>query len=219
MSEYIVTISLESNCLLGSGEGWGSVVDADIVFDNIGLPYFPARRLKGCIRESAKEVLEMMECAGIKKFNKQQIDLAFGRPGETDGANVIFNNLYLPNYKDVVSWCSWALQEFKCALSPEVIVNSFTNIRQQTSINDKGIAEDKSLRTFRVLKSGLKFEGSVMIKKENTEILNLLALSCSNLRYVGTMRNRGYGKVTCSLKKGDMNLSTRYIEQLEKEVI
>ena len=46
MSEYIVTISLESNCLLGSGEGWGSVVDADIVFDNIGLPYFPARRLK-----------------------------------------------------------------------------------------------------------------------------------------------------------------------------
>ena len=218
MSEYKIVITLESNCLLGSGEGWGSIIDADIVFDNIGLPYFPARRLKGCIRESAEEILEMMEYAGIKKFGKQQFDLIFGKSGDIDGAEVIFNNLYLPNYKDVVLWCGWALKEFKCALSPEIIVNSFTNIRHQTSINEKGIADDKSLRTCRVLKSGLKFEGSVTVKNKNSDILDLLALSCLNLRHIGAMRNKGYGEVGCSLRKEADNISTRCIERLEREV-
>ncbi len=219
MTGYSINISLLSDCLLGSGEGWGSVVDADIVFDSIGLPYFPARRLKGCIRESAKEVIEMMDYAGIKKFSRNIEQDAFGSPGEVKGANVIFNNLLIPDYEDVARWCSWANEEYKSAISPEVIVNSFTSIRQQTAIDDKGIADDKSLRTARVLKAGLEFKGTVLIRQETQEIVDLLAFACANIRYVGTMRNKGYGRISCSLEKGNMNLSEICIEWLEKEVM
>lgn len=219
MNEYTIIIKLKSNCLLGSGEGWGSVIDSDIVFDRTGLPYFPARRLKGCLKESAEEVLEMLRSAELKKINNNIIKVAFGSPGDMEGAGIIFNNLHLPNYKEVLSWCRWGLQEFDGLLSPEVIVNSFTNIRQQTSINEQGVAEDGSLRTFRVLKTGVVFEGEIIFKEENQEIINLLALSCANLRHVGTMRNRGYGKVKCCLKKGKIDLSEKTIEQLAEGVL
>ncbi len=219
MTGYSINISLLSDCLLGSGEGWGSVVDADIVFDSIGLPYFPARRLKGCIRESAKEVIEMMDDAGIKKFSKNIERDVFGSAGEVKGAKVIFNNLLIPNYEDVARWCGWANEKYKNAISPEVIVTSFTSIRQQTAIDDKGIADDKSLRTARVLKAGLEFKGTVLIRQETQEIVDLLAFACANLRYVGTMRNKGYGRISCAFKKEDSDLIKECIERLEKEVM
>lgn len=218
MREYTILIKLESHCLLGSGEGWGSVIDTDIVFDRIGLPYFPARRLKGCLRESALEVLEMLEGTGLKKFDHHIMEATFGRPGACEGADVIFSNLLLPNYKEIVSWLRWGFQELNGLLSPETIVTAFTSLRQQTSITREGIAEDGSLRTCRVLKSGLTFTGSIILKSENREILNLLALSCANLRYVGTMRTRGYGRVKCSLKEGELDLSSRAIDELKEEV-
>lgn len=219
MSKYKIIVKLESNCMLGSGEGWGSVIDADIIFDSVGLPYLPARRLKGCLRESAKEVVEMMEYAGINKFESKIIDKIFGSSGDTNGAAAVFNNLYLTNYKDVHDWCKWVFQECSDAISPEAVINSFTDIKQQTSIDNEGIADDKSLRTFRFLKRGVEFEGVVDIKKEDEKTIALLALACLNLRYIGTMRNRGYGKVSCRLNDGEKNLSQNYIEQIEREAI
>ena len=217
MSEYIISIALKSNCLLGSGEGWGSVIDADIVFDSFGLPYFPARRLKGCLRESANEVLEMLEDANINEFDEKIVAQVFGSGSKSAG--IIFNNLYLPNYREVASWCQWIIEQFNDILSPEIVVNSYTTLRQQTAVNEKGIADDGSLRTYRVLKPDITFEGSIDLKEENKEILSLLALSCANLRRVGTLRNRGYGKIKCTLKKGKTDLSKESIKQLEEGVV
>lgn len=219
MDEYTLVVELISNCLLGSGEGWGSVIDNDIVFDRIGLPYFPARRLKGCLRESAEEILEMLESAQLKKYDNNIIKVAFGTSADTEGAKIIFNSLHLPNHQEVASWCRWGIQEFSEFISPEILVNSFTSIKQQTAINEQGVADDGSLRTFRVLKKGITFEGKVIMKEENSEVMNLLALSCANLRHVGTMRNRGYGKVKCCLKRGKIDLSEKCIIKLEEGVI
>ncbi|HBK68443.1 MAG TPA: hypothetical protein DDZ91_07360 [Firmicutes bacterium] len=218
MREYTILITMESYCLLGSGEGWGSVIDTDIVFDRNGLPYFPARRLKGCLRESALEVLEMLEGTGLKKFDRHIIETTFGRPGDSEGAGVIFNNLLLPNHKEIVSWLRWGFQELNGLLFPETIIATFTSLRQRTSITKEGIAEDGSLRTCRVLKSGLTFTGGIIMKSENREIMNLIALSCANLRHVGTMRTRGYGRVKCSLKEGEVDLSSKVVDELEEEV-
>jgi len=218
MREYTIVIELESHCLLGSGEGWGSVIDTDIVFDRTGLPYFPARRLKGCLRESALEVLEMLEGTGLKKFDRRLIESIFGRPGDSEGAGVIFNNLFLPKHKEIVSWLRWGFQELYGLLSPETIVAAFTSLRQQTSITKQGIAEDGSLRTCRVLKSGLIFTGDIILKSEKREVMDLIALSCANLRHVGTMRTRGYGRVKCSLKEGEVDLSSKAVDELEEEV-
>ncbi len=58
--EYEVRIKTESPLCLNSGKADVNV-DADIVHDALGLPYFPGKRLRGLLYESAVEVVEMAE--------------------------------------------------------------------------------------------------------------------------------------------------------------
>ncbi|MGI6308496.1 MAG: RAMP superfamily CRISPR-associated protein [Dethiobacteria bacterium] len=218
MQKYRIQLELTSPCLPGAGEGWGSVIDTDLVFDSSGLPYFPARRLKGALRESAVEVMEMMQNAKISYFDQDLIKHVFGTPGDIEGGKIYFSNLHLPQYDEVSAWCRWALQEYNNILSPDVITNVLTEIRQQTSINEDGLAENHSLRTVRVLKTGLSFEGEISLLSKNETAIDLLALSCANLHRLGTMRNRGFGRVKCSLLAGNQNIFEKTINKLEKKV-
>ncbi len=217
MQKYRIQLELTSPCLPGAGEGRGSVIDTDLVFDSCGLPYFPARRLKGALRESANEVIEMLQQAKISYFEQGLIEHIFGVPGDIEGGKIYFSNLHLPQYDEVSAWCRWALQEYNNILSPDVITNVLTELRQQTSINENGIAEDHSLRTVRVLKTGLSFEGEISLLSKNETAIDLLALSCANLHRLGTMRNRGFGCVKCSLFAGNQNIFGYAIDKLEKE--
>ena len=54
-----ITIKLLSDLCTASGETHNSMVDTDIVYDEYGIPYIPAKRIKGCIREAALEMMEM----------------------------------------------------------------------------------------------------------------------------------------------------------------
>lgn len=218
MKEYIIRLEFISPGLPGVGEGWGSIIDTDIVFDSLGLPYFPGRRLKGLLKESARQVFEMLDLSGATYFDDDLINKAFGKPGSIEGGEIIFTNLQLPDYKDVSMWCRWALTQYNTILSPDVIINAFTEIRQQTAINEKGIADDNSFRTVRVLKAGTVFEGNACIKYDNSDndIEDLLALACINLRRLGTMRNRGFGKVKCALLYKGKDLSEQSIKRIEK---
>ena len=53
-----ITIKLLSDLCTCSGETYNSVVDMDVVYDENGIPYIPAKRIKGCIREAALEMKE-----------------------------------------------------------------------------------------------------------------------------------------------------------------
>ena len=54
-----IKIELLSDLCTCSGETYNSMVDMDVVYDENGIPYIPAKRLKGCIRESALEMQEL----------------------------------------------------------------------------------------------------------------------------------------------------------------
>ena len=54
-----IKIELLSDLCTCSGETYNSIVDMDIVYDENGIPYIPAKRIKGCIREAALEMCEM----------------------------------------------------------------------------------------------------------------------------------------------------------------
>ena len=84
MSVFKLNLKLLSDTLIGSGEGWGAIIDNDIVFDDFGLPYIPARRVKGCLRESALEVMEMFEQSGISFASRGDIGTLFGKPGQSE---------------------------------------------------------------------------------------------------------------------------------------
>ena len=75
-------IKLLSDMHLGSGKADVNL-DADIVYDENGMPYFPAKRLKGLLYESAKEILEMSAVSGKLLFTEEAVENLFGQPGRT----------------------------------------------------------------------------------------------------------------------------------------
>ena len=55
-----ITIELLSDICIGSGESYNSVIDTDVTYDDYGLPYIPAKRIKGCIREAGLELKDLV---------------------------------------------------------------------------------------------------------------------------------------------------------------
>ncbi|WP_269849656.1 RAMP superfamily CRISPR-associated protein [Methanosarcina horonobensis] len=107
MSSFNLNIGLLSDTLIGSGEGWGATIDSDIVFDKYGLPYIPAKRIKGCLRESAVEVLEIFEKASIGFVSQKEIDSLFGEIGQTESGELSFSNAYIEDYALNKQWVEW----------------------------------------------------------------------------------------------------------------
>lgn len=216
MRELTFKITTISEVLTGSGEGWGATIDTDIVFDEYGLPYIPAKRIKGCLRESAMEMAEMFKVSD--SCFERKVEILFGKRGDQDPAPICFNNLYLENYEANKAWLQWAMEKYPSFISRDMVLNTFNNIRQQTAIDDKGIADDKSLRTIRVLKRNIAFSGSVQILDNKVEI-DLFCLAVCNLRYIGTKRNRGFGHICCELYDNQKELTTECLNRLEKKEV
>lgn len=189
--------------MLGSGSGRGSLIDSDIVFDDNGLPFFPARRLKGLLRESATEVLEMLDQAGLKGFLSITIEEIFGSP--TCSSAIRIHNLYPQDYTETVKCLNYFGQEFPHLINKAAVMNALTSIRQQTAIDEQGHARDNSLRTIRVLNPQFCFQGKIEVLKSEwqEEIEALLALSCQNLKRAGSGRNRGWGDISCRILSDD----------------
>jgi len=213
-NRYEIRITLESDTLIGSGEGFGAVIDNDIVFDGLGLPFIPAKRIKGCLRQSAEEVNDMLV---LSKLGEQfDLEAIFGKRGNEESAPVYFHSLYLEGYENFRSWVKYYLdqEEWKQFLSPEIILDYFTTLRQQTAIDEeKGIAKEHALRTSRILRKGFSFIGEITFMREGERMIEALNLACRNFRYIGTRRNRGFGKVTCELKKNGEPLSVPILEE------
>lgn len=86
-----ITIKLLSDLCTASGETHNSMVDTDIVYDEYGIPYIPAKRIKGCIRETA---LEMMEMGLIEQSQYVKI---FGKEGN-QRSGFSLSNAYIQGY-------------------------------------------------------------------------------------------------------------------------
>lgn len=200
-----IKLSNISALMLGSGTGQGSYIDGDIILDDNGLPVFPGRRLKGLLRESAMEVLEMLHQAGFgDSFAEDILEIVFGSGDIPAGIRV--DNLYLVDnkseeYRNVIEWIAYLKAKHRGFITKEAIINALTSIRQQTAVSEEGCAKQGSLRTVRVLQANQEFFGAIEILNEDRyqEIVALLALACSNLRRVGSGRNRGWGEVKCCL--------------------
>ncbi len=204
MTTYTLTITLKSPALIGSGEGFGAGIDSDVVFDDIGIPYIPAKRIKGCLRDAAVDVKAMFELSGISY--PLQLDTTFGLRGSRRSAPVYFSNLTIHAYEANYDWLRYLLNVkehgkklYRDLLSSESILDAFTEIRQQTAIDPDGVAQDHALRTIRVVKADTCFSGVIQVQGDGEGIRETLQLACLQLRNFGTKRTRGFGEISCSL--------------------
>ncbi len=191
-----IKIELMSDLCVGSGYSHAGVIDADVSYDEYGLPFIPARRLKGCMREAAE-----MVCPAVA-------ETIFGRAGDTGTKGMILWNAYIEGYDriagELVRLEKMAYPE-AAYLSPQNILKMYTAVRAQTKLSqDTGVAERNSLRYTRVVgqydplqeKTPLCFYAKVEFEDTDREQLERVIKATRN---IGMNRNRGLGSVRCSL--------------------
>lgn len=196
-----ITIKLLSDLCTGSGETYNSIVDTDITYDTYGIPYIAARRMKGCIREAALEMLEM------QLITEEDYREIFGREGSEASAFTL-SNARIQSYTETAKAldnCGWT--DLK---SPQNVLNQYTSTRTQTAVDlETGVADKNSLRTIRMIRKGLVFEAECHWQKTVSHP-EILGQAVSLVKHMGMSRTRGLGLV-------DMRL-TEENERQEKRV-
>ncbi len=178
-----IVITLKSDLCVASGQSFSSVVDSDIATDSFGLPYIPARRIKGCLRDAATYI------------QSTAIDELFGESGKSDSGRLKIGNGYLEDSKILEA----EIAGIK-GISAQRVTELFTDIKAQTSIEGDTV-KDSSLRFTRVLSHYLPYDTS----RETTFVFEIAGVPddkkvdfeqiCKALRHIGLMRTRGLGFV------------------------
>lgn len=185
-------IKLLSDLCTYSGESYNSMVDTDIVYDKYGIPYIPAKRIKGCIREAALELLEF----GL--ISKDTYEKLFGKEGNQQ-SGFSLSNAYLKEHAALVA----VAEHFKenGLAAPQNVLEQYTDLRTQTAVDlETSVADKNSLRTMRVIRRGLEFEAECNPgKKVEAELLKSLKLAVSLVKHMGVSRSRGLGLVEMKL--------------------
>lgn len=206
-----IRITLKSDLCAGSGEATGVAVDKDLCISQAGLPYIPARRLKGCLREAA-ELLQRMGCPDASAPN---IEALFGSSAGVEGC-LDLRDALLPDAEIMERWLRSGLpNQLREAAAPLNVARLFTCVRGQTKLKD-GVAETGTLRYTRVLNhySALLpeqetfLEAKVSLRSGSADadpgsLALLLEKACKALRHLGSMRNRGLGEIRAELLDRD----------------
>lgn len=189
-------ITLKSDLCVASGYSFAGVIDTDAVFDEFGIPYIPARRIKGCLREAA-ELIEIKE-----------IDRMFGRSGDNHPGSLYISDAMIENYEEVKKECQTAMATG--AITREEIADAFSYVRGQTKIDEQsGIKADNTLRYIRVVKQKSPIEnGNMVFLSEirfDDDQKDDLENAAKALKNIGMNRNRGLGSVHCEFIEAKNN--------------
>lgn len=201
-----ITIKLLSDLCTCSGETYNSMVDMDVVYDEYGIPYIPAKRIKGCIREAALEMMQM------EIISTETYERLFGKEGNQKSAFSL-SNAYITDYDTAVN----ALRacKDKGLASQQNVLSQYTSTRTQTAVDlETGVADENSLRTLRVVNKGLVFEAECDVRdsKEDTEVLKQ---AVSLVKHMGMSRTRGLGLVDITLEENKKESESHV--QIEKK--
>ena len=200
-----VEILAKSPLHLGSGKA-DVVLDAEVVHDKYGLPYFPAKRLKGLLYESA---LEMAEISQEQWFTINDVNALFGHNADT-ATGIILDNFYLPNYAKIYDDWQYLSSKYKALFTREAVLTEYTSIRYQTSIDKAtGTTVDGSLHNMRVVNEGTAFVGEIYLSEDTDLNRKILAYALKNLRFAGAKRNRGCGQIECNIIPEDGKVQHR----------
>ena len=215
---YTFKIHLISDAFVSSGDGFGTLVDADIVFDQVGLPYIPARRLKGCLKAGLEEVKGMLAEAGVQSplISEEATNSIFGKAGSRQSQSLHFEDLRVADYEKNRSYLEAVIQSG--LVHAQEVLEEMTRIRQFTAL-DNGVADPHSLRSIRVIQKGETFMSSLHVPHESQ--LQGFALACQGLQELGlgAKRRRGFGKVHCELlNKADKNILPDVLSRLKTGV-
>lgn len=227
--KYKLTITLKSDLCAGSGYSYARVIDSDICYDDLGIPYIPAKRLKGCLREAAElignaaadpggenapqpeEQSGAQSGARTKAQAEAQIEALFGKAGADAATGLFLENAYIEDYGEIRREIEQLGKEFRRYITPQSILEQFTAVKAQTKIEKNGAAKDNSLRYTRTVShyspfgSGdeeMRFTADVVLPGTlDGGAVRLFERAVLALRNIGMDRNRGLGSVRCTAEQ------------------
>lgn len=184
--EISLKMTLLSDTIFGNGMSIPGGEDISVLTDAQGFPYYKGSTFKGVFREEMDRVL-----AWEQQNGNGLIHALFGEgsPGtenkEDNFRRLVFSDFTLSAYvREII------LAEI--GNNPGSVLDCLSNIRAFTRISDAGTAEKGSLRYARCLNQGLVFYSTLICSEEDEErIIETLPY----VKWVGTMRNRGFGNV------------------------
>lgn len=189
-------IELQSDLCVGSGYAYAGVIDSDVTYDDYGIPFIPARRLKGCLREAAELICP------------SEVETVFGKRGDDAVKGIVLGNACIENYHEIAKELrslSGRKDGAAVYLSSQNILGMYTSVRSQTKIDvSTGAAADNSLRFIRVVnqynpldpEKNLCFFADIEYDDAWQEQIEKIVKATRNL---GMNRNRGLGSVRCTL--------------------
>ena len=231
MEKYTLKIKLLSDTIFSGGESIVSISDIDELYDEYKIPYYKGKSIKGNIRESADLIVKNQKAFNEKKSdeNREIVRTLFGKifdntnekkesymDDQTQGI-LKFENASLED--DIKENLKYLVDND--IISKEEVINSLTDIRYATKIDRKtGTAQDKRLRSMRVLNKDIIFTSNIYSERELTkDELALLVCAVKTTRHLGTLRSRGKGNVECTLIPEKGSLSKKDIEKLVQKAV
>ena len=200
---YTLTIKLLSPTMLMSGQGDVNT-DSTIVHDRYGIPFIPAKRVRGVLYESALEVAEMMHAAGLNTFTIDDVKVLFNRlEGAEDNPRLSISNLTIADYDVVANELAALEAQYPAVFTKDRVLEEYTSIDQVT-----GTALEGTLHNSRVLNRGLAFSGQIGVEDMTETERLILACAVRNLTGIGGKRNRGFGQVECTIDDTSFDLET-----------
>ncbi|MCL6459480.1 MAG: hypothetical protein K6T85_15895, partial [Gorillibacterium sp.] len=195
-------IELRSELCAATGEGVVGVIDTEIA-QEYGLPVIPAKRIKGCLHEVAKELCDW----GV--FPRSTMEALFGLPGQEKSSALYIQDAHfykLPNQGiEAIENYDVFLAGLKRQkeITPAQTLDALTSLRTRTAIEDNsGSAKPNSLRTMRVLNKGSVMRCEIQLdttKEQEDELLEWFEQCAKGLRNMGLGRTRGLGEVRCRI--------------------
>ena len=217
MPIYQLKLKLLSDTTFGRGDGVAGLIDQEVEHDPYGFPYLRGRTLKGLLSEECDNLITIL--SNHQQDWEQVACKLFGTLGSTLGTigAVHVGDACLP--EDLRQAVAFQIEDG--TLTKTEVLDSLTIIRRQTAINsESGIADEGSLRSFRVVLRDLCFTADLIFEKmPSDEIMSLLAVSCLALRRLGSGRNRGRGRVRCTLYDAEDNdITHQYANHFGTEI-
>ena len=188
--KLLMEMTLESDAVFGNGLSIPGGEDIATQMDDHGFPYLKGNTVKGMFRE---ELINLLGWTGKDQAETEEtVASLMGEGGSEqidESRKVRFSDLTLhPALRQAVEKETKDLSEH---------IAMFTYTRDFTSLED-GMAKEGSLRQCRCVKSGLHFYGTCICDKRDAELVKEVLML---IKWVGTMRNRGFGKVSIGLEE------------------
>ena len=221
METYQLRIRLVSDATFGRGDGLVGLVDQEVEHDECGLPFLRGRTLKGLLVEECANILYALEKQNpaLARDYSKTAEKLFGRPGSSLDAHALLRvgDACLP-------------EDLRQAIRSEVgrgnlsrldVLESLTDVRRQTAMDETGVPDEHSLRAARVILRGTPLVANLgFLASPKDADLALLAACVKAFRRAGTARNRGRGRLTATLWDSEgQDVTNQEFGHFEQEVI